>query len=89
MKVPCRWRWATLAVGSLGELFLKFDKQGSTLAGVTDLFSIVTSVALHDGVPLKAFVKIGASAKNSDAEESVASPAAAGSAVVGGGLVRG
>ncbi len=43
--------------GRLGELFLKFGKQGSTLAGVMDAFSIVTSVALQYGVPLETFVE--------------------------------
>ncbi|HYN28481.1 MAG TPA: vitamin B12-dependent ribonucleotide reductase [Dermatophilaceae bacterium] len=41
----------------LGEVFLKFGKQGSTLAGVMDAFSIVTSVALQYGVPLETFVE--------------------------------
>jgi ribonucleoside-diphosphate reductase alpha chain len=41
----------------LGEIFLKFGKQGSTLAGVMDAFSIVTSVALQYGVPLETFVE--------------------------------
>jgi ribonucleoside-diphosphate reductase alpha chain len=40
----------------LGELFLKLGKQGSTLAGVMDAFSIATSIALQYGVPLEAFV---------------------------------
>ena len=43
--------------GRLGEVFLKFGKQGSTLAGVMDAFSIVTSVALQYGVPLETFVE--------------------------------
>ena len=42
--------------GRLGELFLKFGKQGSTLAGVMDSFSIAVSVALQYGVPLETFV---------------------------------
>jgi ribonucleoside-diphosphate reductase alpha chain len=40
----------------LGEVFLKLGKQGSTLAGVMDAFSIATSIALQYGVPLEAFV---------------------------------
>jgi len=40
----------------LGELFLKLGKQGSTLAGVMDAFSIAISIALQYGVPLDAFV---------------------------------
>ncbi len=43
--------------GRLGEVFLKFGKQGSTLAGVMDAFSIVTSVALQYGVPLETLVE--------------------------------
>ena len=41
----------------LGELFLKFGKQGSTLAGVMDAFSIAVSVALQYGVPLETYVE--------------------------------
>ncbi len=40
----------------LGEVFLKLGKQGSTLAGVMDAFSIAMSIALQYGVPLEAFV---------------------------------
>ncbi|AKT51593.1 vitamin B12-dependent ribonucleotide reductase [Arsenicicoccus sp. oral taxon 190] len=40
----------------LGELFLKFGKQGSTLAGVMDAFSIAVSVGLQYGVPLETYV---------------------------------
>ena len=42
--------------GGLGEVFLKLGKQGSTLAGVMDSFSIAISIALQYGVPLEAFV---------------------------------
>jgi ribonucleoside-diphosphate reductase alpha chain len=42
--------------GGLGEVFLKLGKQGSTLAGVMDAFSIAVSIALQYGVPLEAFV---------------------------------
>ena len=42
--------------GALGEVFLKLGKQGSTLAGVMDAFSIAISIALQYGVPLEAFV---------------------------------
>lgn len=42
--------------GGLGELFLKFGKQGSTLAGVMDAFSIAISVGLQYGVPLETYV---------------------------------
>ena len=37
-------------------MFLKLGKQGSTLAGVMDAFSIAISIALQYGVPLDAFV---------------------------------
>jgi ribonucleoside-diphosphate reductase alpha chain len=40
----------------LGEIFLKMSKQGSTLAGVMDAFSIAISIGLQYGVPLEAFV---------------------------------
>ena len=40
----------------LGELFLKMSKQGSTLAGVMDAFSIAISIALQYGVPLETYV---------------------------------
>jgi ribonucleoside-diphosphate reductase alpha chain len=43
--------------GRLGEIFLKFGKQGSTLAGVMDAFSIAVSVALQYGVPLETYVE--------------------------------
>ncbi|KGM11082.1 vitamin B12-dependent ribonucleotide reductase [Cellulomonas bogoriensis] len=41
----------------LGELFVKLGKQGSTLAGVMDAFSIAVSVALQYGVPLETYVQ--------------------------------
>jgi ribonucleoside-diphosphate reductase alpha chain len=37
-------------------VFLKLGKQGSTLAGVMDAFSVAISIALQYGVPLEAFV---------------------------------
>jgi ribonucleoside-diphosphate reductase alpha chain len=40
----------------LGEVFLKLGKQGSTLAGVMDAFSIAISIALQYGVPLETYV---------------------------------
>ncbi len=43
--------------GQLGEIFLKFGKQGSTLAGVMDAFSIAVSVGLQYGVPLETYVE--------------------------------
>jgi ribonucleoside-diphosphate reductase alpha chain len=43
--------------GQLGEVFLKLGKQGSTLAGVMDAFSIAISIGLQYGVPLETFVE--------------------------------
>ncbi|MEV7965651.1 vitamin B12-dependent ribonucleotide reductase [Sphaerisporangium sp. NPDC088356] len=40
----------------LGEVFLKMSKQGSTLAGVMDAFSVAISVGLQYGVPLDTYV---------------------------------
>ena len=40
----------------LGEVFIKMSKQGSTLAGVMDAFSVAISIGLQYGVPLEAFV---------------------------------
>ncbi|HZA16671.1 MAG TPA: vitamin B12-dependent ribonucleotide reductase [Pseudonocardiaceae bacterium] len=50
-----------LTVGSypddgLGEIFVKMSKQGSTLAGVMDAFSMAISIALQYGVPLETYV---------------------------------
>ncbi|WP_306367347.1 vitamin B12-dependent ribonucleotide reductase [Nocardiopsis sp. CC223A] len=41
----------------LGEVFMKLGKQGSTLAGVMDAFSIAISIALQYGVPLDTYVE--------------------------------
>ncbi len=41
----------------LGEIFLKVSKQGSTLAGLVDAFSIAVSVGLQYGVPLEDYVQ--------------------------------
>ena len=43
--------------GRLGEVFLKLGKQGSTLSGVMDAFSIAISIALQYGVPLETFIQ--------------------------------
>ncbi|MGQ0630793.1 MAG: vitamin B12-dependent ribonucleotide reductase [Sporichthyaceae bacterium] len=43
--------------GGLGEIFLKMSKQGSTLAGMMDAFSIAISIGLQYGVPLDTFVQ--------------------------------
>ena len=40
----------------VGEVFLKLGKQGSTLAGVMDAFSVAISVGLQYGIPLESFV---------------------------------
>jgi len=50
-----------LTVGSYpdngpGEIFLRLGKQGSTLAGVMDAFSIAVSIGLQYGVPLSTYV---------------------------------
>jgi len=41
----------------LGEIFLRLGKQGSTLAGVMDAFSIAVSIGLQYGVPLATYVE--------------------------------
>lgn len=41
----------------LGEIFLKMSKQGSTLAGMMDAFSIAISIGLQYGVPLEQYVQ--------------------------------
>jgi ribonucleoside-diphosphate reductase alpha chain len=45
------------ADGTVGEIFLKVAKQGSTLAGIMDAFAISLSMGLQYGVPLSAYVK--------------------------------
>ena len=40
----------------VGEVFLKLGKQGSTLAGVMDAFSVAISVGLQYGIPLESYV---------------------------------
>ena len=42
--------------GRPGEIFMKVSKQGSTLAGIMDAFSISVSLGLQHGVPLATFV---------------------------------
>lgn len=39
--------------GKPGEIFIKLGKQGTTLSGILDAFSISTSINLQYGVPLK------------------------------------
>jgi ribonucleoside-diphosphate reductase alpha chain len=41
----------------VGEVFLKLGKQGSTLAGVMDAFSMAISISLQYGVPLETWVE--------------------------------
>jgi ribonucleotide reductase alpha subunit len=41
----------------IGEVFLKLGKQGSTLAGVMDAFSMAISVGLQYGIPLDSYVR--------------------------------
>jgi ribonucleoside-diphosphate reductase alpha chain len=43
--------------GRPGELFIKVSKQGSTLAGIMDAFSISVSLGLQHGVPLSTYVE--------------------------------
>ena len=43
--------------GRLGEVFIKVSKQGSTLAGIMDAFSISISLGLQHGVPLATYVR--------------------------------
>ncbi len=43
--------------GRPGELFVKVSKQGSTLAGIMDAFSIAVSLGLQHGVPLSTYVR--------------------------------
>lgn len=43
--------------GRPGEVFMKVSKQGSTLAGVMDAFSISVSLGLQHGVPLSTYVR--------------------------------
>ncbi|HVX20411.1 MAG TPA: ribonucleoside-diphosphate reductase, partial [Acidimicrobiales bacterium] len=43
--------------GRPGEVFIKVSKQGSTLAGIMDAFSISISLGLQHGVPLSTYVR--------------------------------
>lgn len=47
----------TFPDGSLGELFLKADKAGSTISGLLDALSITASVALQYGVPVETLIE--------------------------------
>jgi ribonucleoside-diphosphate reductase alpha chain len=48
---------STYTDDGLGEVFLKLGKQGSTLAGVMDAFSMAISISLQYGVPLRTWVE--------------------------------
>src|ERR1700687_4986464 len=39
--------------GEPGEIFIKMAKEGSTVSGLMDSFSLTTSIALQHGVPLR------------------------------------
>jgi ribonucleoside-diphosphate reductase alpha chain len=43
--------------GRPGEVFINVSKQGSTLAGIMDAFSISVSLGLQHGVPLATYVR--------------------------------
>jgi len=45
------------ADGRPGEIFVRVSKQGSTLAGVMDAFSMAISISLQYGVPLETWVE--------------------------------
>ncbi len=49
--------------GRAGELFIQVSKQGSTLAGIMDAFSISISLGLQHGVPLTTYVSKFASTR--------------------------
>ncbi len=49
--------------GRPGELFIKVSKQGSTLAGIMDAFSLTISLGLQHGVPLTTYVSKFASTR--------------------------
>jgi ribonucleoside-diphosphate reductase alpha chain len=48
---------STYPDNGVGEVFLKLGKQGSTLAGVMDAFSVAISISLQYGVPLEKWVE--------------------------------
>lgn len=45
------------ADGTLGEVFLEWGKQGTTPAGLMNVYAIALSVGLQSGVPLAEFVR--------------------------------
>ena len=51
--------WFTVGLyedGTVGELFTRLDKAGSTAAGLFDAFAIAVSMLLREGVPLETIV---------------------------------
>jgi ribonucleoside-diphosphate reductase alpha chain len=47
----------TFPDGTLGELFIKADKAGSTISGLLDSLSVTASLALQHGVPIETIVE--------------------------------
>lgn len=47
------------ADGTLGEVFIQWGKQGSTGAGLVDVYAMALSVGLQHGVPLAALIRQG------------------------------
>jgi ribonucleoside-diphosphate reductase alpha chain len=47
----------TFPDGSIGELFLKADRSGSTISGLLDALSITASVALQYGAPVETLIE--------------------------------
>lgn len=45
--------------GTLGEVFIRWGKQGQTQAGPMDIYAMALSVGLQHGVPLTEFVRQG------------------------------
>lgn len=43
----------TFADGTVGEIFVRLDKQGSTVGGFVDAWAIAVSMLLQRGVPLE------------------------------------
>lgn len=43
--------------GTLGEIFIRASKEGSTMSGFLESIAILTSVALQNGVPLNVLIK--------------------------------
>ena len=44
---------------TLGEVFIRWGKQGQTQAGLMDVYAVTLSVALQHGVPLRELVRQG------------------------------